>query len=131
MKCPVCKVPTFVVEYEKIELDQCPRCSGVWFDAGELDLLLDDDALVNLHKATTDEELRACPLCRQAMEKVNIGPADRVLIDSCPAECGLWFDNGELIDLTRSLQDKGWQMPVAAREFLCGVFNQSDTDERS
>jgi len=83
-----------------------------------------------LHKADTDEKLRACPLCRQAMEKVNIGPDARVLIDTCPAECGLWFDNGELGDLTRNLQEKGWQMPAVAREFLCGVFNKSETDER-
>ncbi len=130
MICPVCKVPTFVVEYDKIELDLCSRCNGVWFDRGELALLLGDDGLVKLNKATTDEKLRACPLCGQAMDKVNIGTDSRVLIDTCPAECGLWFDSGELSDLTSSLQEKGWQMPDAAREFLCGVFNKSETDER-
>jgi len=130
MKCPVCKVPTFVVEYDEIELDLCPRCSGLWFDRGELDLLLGENGLVNLQKTSTEEKLRACPLCRQAMDKVNIGADSRVLIDTCPAECGLWFDSGELADLTRSLQDKGWQMPNAAREFLCGIFNKSESEER-
>ena len=40
MKCPVCRVPTYVVEFDKIELDLCPDCQGIWFDAGELELLL-------------------------------------------------------------------------------------------
>ena len=41
MKCPVCKNMMIVVEHEHIELDYCPDCAGVWFDAGELDLLFD------------------------------------------------------------------------------------------
>ncbi len=130
MKCPVCKVPTFVVEYDKIELDLCSRCNGVWFDRGELDLLLDGDGLTDLKKAETTEKSRACPLCDQAMDKVNIGPDAGVLIDSCSAECGLWFDKGELGDLTGNLQEKGWQMPDRARNFLCGVFNKSESEER-
>jgi len=39
--CPACKVPIIVVEHEKIELDYCTTCLGVWFDAGELALLLE------------------------------------------------------------------------------------------
>ncbi len=130
MKCPVCKVPTFVVEYDKIELDLCPSCEGVWFDRGELDLLLGTENTVSLQVVNADEKKRACPLCTTAMDKVNIGTNSRVLIDACPAECGLWFDSGELNDLTRSLEEQGWQMPAAARKFLCGVFNQSESEER-
>ena len=39
MKCPIDKSDMIVVEHEKIELDYCLRCSGVWFDSGELELL--------------------------------------------------------------------------------------------
>ena len=41
MKCPVCRIDMIVVEHKKIELDYCVKCSGVWFDSGELELLLD------------------------------------------------------------------------------------------
>ena len=40
MKCPVCRVPTYVVEYEKIELDICGECQGgrlVFLTGRELD----------------------------------------------------------------------------------------------
>jgi Zn-finger nucleic acid-binding protein len=30
-----------IVEHERIELDYCTKCLGVWFDAGELALLLE------------------------------------------------------------------------------------------
>ena len=44
MKCPVCKGVKgvmIIVEHEQIELDYCNDCAGIWFDHGELDLLLD------------------------------------------------------------------------------------------
>jgi len=39
VNCPACKGIVAIVEYERIELDYCTNCSGVWFDAGELELL--------------------------------------------------------------------------------------------
>jgi Zn-finger nucleic acid-binding protein len=41
MICPTCREVMIVVEQDKIELDHCPQCSGVWFDAGELELMLE------------------------------------------------------------------------------------------
>ncbi len=41
MKCPTCSNLMIVVEHEQIELDYCVNCFGVWFDAGELGLLLE------------------------------------------------------------------------------------------
>ncbi|MDD5313175.1 MAG: zf-TFIIB domain-containing protein, partial [Dehalococcoidia bacterium] len=32
MRCPVCKISALVIELERIELDYCSRCGGVWFD---------------------------------------------------------------------------------------------------
>ena len=40
MICPICKNDMIVVEHNKIELDYCLNCHGVWFDSGELELLL-------------------------------------------------------------------------------------------
>ena len=34
-----------VVEYHNIELDYCNSCKGVWFDYGELELLLESRGL--------------------------------------------------------------------------------------
>ncbi len=129
MKCPVCKVPSFVVEYEDVELDLCPECKGVWFDRGELDLLLGGGPAIDTSPASTSEEARRCPVCPQKMDKVNIGPGRRVLIDSCPAGCGLWFDGNELSDLTGDLRSEGWQVKPEVKEFLCGIIRTEDDNQ--
>ncbi len=94
----------------------------MWFDSGELELLLGSPDAVNFEAAETTEEKRQCPVCPQKMDKVNIGPGRRVLIDKCPAGCGLWFDCNELSDLTHDLKNDGWHVRPEVREFLCGMF---------
>ena len=42
MQCPVCKNSQLVIsERQKIEIDYCPSCRGVWLDRGELDKILE------------------------------------------------------------------------------------------
>ena len=123
MKCPVCKVPTYAVEHDQIELDLCPDCQGIWFDAGELELLLEQGEKATLTVAeASEEEPRPCPLCSKKMNKVNIGPSQRVLIDTCPTGCGVWFDDNELQELTRDLAEDGWQVQPRIRAFLSEMF---------
>jgi hypothetical protein len=126
LKCPICRVSGFVVEYEGIELDMCAECQGVWFDAGELELILGQNQPVTQSPAVSAEARRKCPICRKKMDKVNIGPDRRVLIDTCPEGCGLWFDAGELGELTRNLTEEGWQVAAEVRTFLGGMFNHPD-----
>jgi Zn-finger nucleic acid-binding protein len=128
MQCPVCRVPTYVVEFEQIELDVCADCGGIWFDHGELDLLLGQPDASALVDAETQEPSRRCPLCRSHMNKVNIGPGRRVLIDSCPTGCGLWFDKDELADLAGDLKEEGWHVQPSVREFLSGMFPTKGDD---
>jgi Zn-finger nucleic acid-binding protein len=106
MICPTCREVMIVVEQDKIELDHCPNCLGVWFDAGELELMLEsmdlDSGALSLARATrlpeakTAEKKRRCPICGKKMKKVHIGQEPEVLIDVCPRGDGLWFDGGEV-----------------------------------
>lgn len=91
-----------VLELDKIEIDYCTSCKGIWLDAGELELLLEDSARKDkfLASFTADkklkEELRKCPICLKKMEKVLCGLKERVRIDRCINNDGIWFDSGEL-----------------------------------
>ena len=106
MKCPVDKIDMIVVEHKRIELDYCLQCSGVWFDAGELDLLVEaltsdgecisQGGLLTPDKAAVTEARHKCPVCNQKMDKVWLGKEPKVLVDSCPRGDGFWFDGGEL-----------------------------------
>jgi Zn-finger nucleic acid-binding protein len=100
-----------VVEHESIELDYCDNCSGVWFDAGEVELLmetmgLESIGLDSLHLATeakSTEGVRRCPNCGKKMKKVALGHAPELIIDVCPQGDGLWFDSGEVGQLVTHL----------------------------
>jgi uncharacterized protein len=106
MQCPVDKTEMIIVEHRKIELDFCVECYGVWFDSGELELLIErlkterpgkpESELLNQQDTETTEAKRKCPVCRKNMKKIWMGKEPGILIDSCPNGHGLWFDGGEL-----------------------------------
>ncbi len=113
MICPVCKYDMIVVEYHNIELDYCNSCKGVWFDSGELELLLESHGLEeikvflndirNSQEAVSSEKKRNCPICGRKMKKTAIGGQPEILIDICHDKHGLWFDGGEVTQLVRHL----------------------------
>ena len=106
MDCPACKGVVVVVEHERIEIDYCTKCFGVWLDAGELELLLERlaldgsafamDVLMSLPAQEVAEKARPCPICRKKMRKVLVGAQPVVLVDVCPRGHGLWLDSGEV-----------------------------------
>jgi Zn-finger nucleic acid-binding protein len=121
MICPVCKQDMIVVEYRQIEIDYCHRCSGIWFDKGELDLLLQtaslgDTGLPTLEGVAKEKRShgeRKCPICGKKMKEVPVGePA--IHIDVCRRGDGIWFDGGELQDLLKQLSAG----PLTDREAL-------------
>lgn len=113
MICPVCRHDMVVVEYHDIELDYCDSCKGVWFDSGELDLLLRSqgleepktffDHIINSREAGSAEKNRNCPICGRKMKKTAIDGQPEILIDVCRDKHGLWFDGGEAVQLIRHL----------------------------
>ena len=113
MICPACKYDMIVIEYHDIELDYCSSCKGVWFDSGEMELLLEAhgleeakvflDNLLNSQEAVSSEKKRNCPICGHKMKKTTIGEQPKILIDICNKEHGLWFDGGEVTQLMRHL----------------------------
>ena len=121
MICPVCKQDMIVVEFRQIEIDYCRICSGIWFDKGELELLLQTaslgdtgiPALEGVAKEKRSHGERKCPICRKKMKEVPVGePATH--IDVCRRGDGIWFDGGELQDLFKKLSAG----PLADREAL-------------
>ena len=104
MDCPVCRTAMIVLELDEVEVDYCTDCQGIWLDAGELEILLEDTAaaarvMKSLEPAQSAEHRRKCPICRKSMDKVLIGKTteqNQELIDRCPKGHGLWFDRGEL-----------------------------------
>lgn len=43
IKCPKCDGTLVETDFEKIKIDICDKCSGVWLDAGELTQIAEKD----------------------------------------------------------------------------------------
>ncbi len=139
MKCPACSNLMIVVEHEKIELDYCLKCSGVWFDAEEMELLLEAmhlkgtslslDNILTSPEANSAEKKRKCPICGRKMKKATVGHEPEVIIDACSWEDGLWFDSGEVGQLITQLPAKSPEKPDSQGRvitFLGEVFRVRD-----
>ena len=111
MKSPVSNEPMLVLELEGIEIDYCPLTHGIWLDAGELEELYHDrklaDEMVASFKVdeTSREKKVRCPICNKKMEKILV--IESVLIDRCVKGHGLWFDEGELLQVLKSEPGEG------------------------
>lgn len=107
MKCPVCDELMIVLELEEIEIDYCTECEGVWLDGGELELLLEEasekEAVLSSFKVddSSGEIKIRCPICIKKMEKVSVGKENKILLDKCKNNHGLWFNKGELFEVVK------------------------------
>jgi hypothetical protein len=116
------------LELADIEVDHCVRCGGIWLDAGELELLLDDPRkarrlLESFQEAPAGPEpMRRCPICGRKMAQIVAGPSQPpLLVDRCRHKDGLWFDKGELADiLERGELDEGSRI----RGLLADIFGR-------
>lgn len=43
LQCPKCDGTLIETDYEDIKIDMCNKCSGTWFDAGELAQIVDSE----------------------------------------------------------------------------------------
>jgi hypothetical protein len=43
IQCPKCDGTLVETDFDKIKIDVCDKCSGVWLDAGELALVTEKD----------------------------------------------------------------------------------------
>ena len=106
MDCPVCNEAMITMELNEVEIDHCLGCGGIWLDAGELEMLMDDEQkaknlIQSFNKsAQSEEKPRKCPICLKKMDKIVVGNVEPVLLlDRCAKGDGLWFDAGELEDV--------------------------------
>jgi Zn-finger nucleic acid-binding protein len=94
-----------VLELDRVEVDHCISCQGIWLDGGEMELLLEGAAGKEtfLSSFQRDEECserpRRCPICSKRMEKIRVGREERVCIDRCRHRDGIWLDRGELKEI--------------------------------
>jgi Zn-finger nucleic acid-binding protein len=107
MRCPKCRADMEPVEYEGTEIDRCTICNGIWFDAGEIDVLRDKQAAaaIDTGDASTGKQSNAidryqCPRCSGDMLRVVDPRQTHIWYETCGSCNGSFLDAGELRDLS-------------------------------
>ncbi len=111
MTCPKCSAPLETVHLPGgFEIDSCPQCHGVFYDAAEFALTL---KLKSAMKSAL-----ACPKCESPMEVGGVFDGS-LTVDRCTSCQGLWFDSGEVVKLRR----------LSGAESLLGKPGQEDVSD--
>ncbi|MBP7126908.1 zf-TFIIB domain-containing protein [Myxococcota bacterium] len=105
-QCPVCRVPMQTVTQHRQQIDQCPRCGGRFFDAGELEAVIQ---MVRCFEEVVLEEPEVKSIPEEEVRRIEICPVDGssmdpqeiagIVVDRCPSCHGIWLDRGELVAL--------------------------------
>jgi len=120
--CPRCDIPMATINVgqgKPFLIEQCPQCSGLFFDPGEVEALLEDSvahvydfdlaALETLTRETYRPDpviYLKCPVCQTLMNRQNFGERSGVVVDRCKAH-GVWLDSGEFRRLAEWMKAGG------------------------
>jgi Zn-finger nucleic acid-binding protein len=96
------------LEFEGTEVDRCVICKGIWFDAGEIEVMRDNRAAVaidtgdaSIGKQKNAMDQYQCPRCSGSMVRV-VDPQQRhIWYETCSSCSGSFLDAGELLDLSK------------------------------
>ena len=103
MQCIKCDGELQKITLGDVDVDKCAKCSGIWFDFGELDKILESGSIESLKNQVDnnqgqDEQKRGCPRCGGAGNMIQVTSLKNpdVHIDTCSVCYGQWLDGGEL-----------------------------------
>jgi len=127
MNCPSCSVGLRKKALSNIEVDECEKCKGIWFEDDELrkakdssdpDLnWMDFDIGKNKDQVKARPGKLRCPQCNKSLVVINYGNTG-VEIDYCPSCKGTWLNKGEfkkIVDgLTNELLTKPFSKYIKA-----------------
>jgi Zn-finger nucleic acid-binding protein len=123
MTCPKCADTLHEVDsYERVTLDFCGGCKGIFFDAGEVAMyfeLSSDLPQLDGSRAESKPTQLPCPKCGGRFEELRFGAPDPLVVDRCNGCGGVWLDRGEvprLEALSAKLERPGSRMLRAMRE---------------
>jgi PAT family beta-lactamase induction signal transducer AmpG len=107
MRCPKCRSDMEQIDYDGTEVDRCTLCNGIWFDAGELELLRNKEAAAVLDTGNRREgkqynviDQYRCPRCGGEMAKMVDEQQKHIWYETCTDCNGSFFDAGEFLDLS-------------------------------
>ena len=103
MKCPKCNSELKTLVHQNVEVDRCPGCGGIWFDAFEHEELreLSGSEKIDYSPKTTvpaNSGSGLCPRDQQRLFGMVVAGQPHIAFESCGFCHGVFFDAGEIKD---------------------------------
>jgi Zn-finger nucleic acid-binding protein len=110
--CPQCSGQLELVIYQKIEVDRCQDCAGIWFDRLEAEQLKQIKGSERVDVGTSAESKRqpktsSCPKCRQPMLRMLDIDKHAIWYEKCPRCQGIWLEAGQFTRYKQNFAPKG------------------------
>jgi membrane associated rhomboid family serine protease len=96
--CPKCRLGMRPLRLGEVEVDLCPACMGMWFDARELSRaagLKFDDSVTGAALSAGRRTQHRCPCCAVYLYEREVEKGSGIFIDQCPHCAGVFTDKGE------------------------------------
>lgn len=130
LTCPRCAAELREIDSaERVTLDFCAGCKGLFFDPGEVAYYFElarDVPGLEQSRATARATDMNCPKCAAPFEELCYSALDSLVVDRCTGCGGVWLDQGEvprLEALSAKLESPGSRMlrsmqQIRARGYL-------------
>lgn len=101
-RCPKCSAKLWHLDRTGTIVELCSGCAGMWFDGGELTVLLGVYRQLEPAEGTTTDY--ACLRCGEELRELTY-PKTGVALDVCVGCYGVWLDKGEFEQLKEQVAD--------------------------
>jgi len=111
---------------KKLVLDQCSRCSGIWFEKNELAILLDKQPSGSsvFPELSVKLDRSKCPKCDDSLYQFRY-PETITLANGCKQCEGIWLNSKEWIALSHTMGEKN----INTTSRATGLKNQSVNEQ--
>jgi Zn-finger nucleic acid-binding protein len=113
MKCPACGGFLRPQDYEGFSINQCRICEGHWLKESVLEEIkrcprekfsaadIAKMKILREYKVVEGEQQsgRVCPACAKPLNSFHYQNVPGLVVQKCPAGCGLWLDKGKIVKI--------------------------------
>ena len=115
MECPKCEIELHKKTIQEIEVDECQKCEGIWFEKDELRQIKDKtDSDLNWmdfeiwkhpEKFKPVSDKNDCPNCTHKMNVLDYDNTN-IEIEYCTECQGIWLDKDKLQKIIEALEEE-------------------------
>ena len=115
MDCPKCKIELRKKSIQGIDVDECAKCEGIWFENDELKQVknktdsdlnwMDFEIWKHPDRFKAKSTKYNCPTCENSMDVLDYNNT-QVEIDYCTNCKGIWLDKNELQKIIIALEEE-------------------------